>query len=62
MVATPDFGGATYDESEPLTGSDKALGLVDFSVFPHLDREDGTRLALRKRSKLGPPGSPCRPT
>jgi dipeptidase E len=40
MVATPDFGGATYDESEPLTASDKALGLVDFSVFPHLDRED----------------------
>ena len=41
MVATPDFGGATYDESEPLTASDKALGLVDFSVFPHLDRTDG---------------------
>jgi hypothetical protein len=32
--------GATYDESEPLTGSEKALGLVDFSVFPHLERED----------------------
>jgi hypothetical protein len=30
----------TYDDSEPLTGSDEALGLVDFSVFPHLDRED----------------------
>jgi dipeptidase E len=41
MVATPHFGGTTYDESEPLTGSDEALGLVDFSVFPHLDREDG---------------------
>ena len=41
MVATPDFGGATYDDSEPLTGSDKALGLVDFSVFPHLERDDG---------------------
>ena len=41
MVATPDFGGVTYDESEPLTGSDQALGLVEFSVFPHLDREDG---------------------
>jgi len=41
MVATPDFGGTTYDDSDPLTGSDKALGLVDFSVFPHLDREDG---------------------
>jgi dipeptidase E len=41
MVATPDFGGVTYDESEPLTASDEALGLVDFSVFPHLDRDDG---------------------
>src|SRR4051794_35039515 len=41
MVATPDFGGATYDDSNPLTGSDRALGLVDFSVFPHLDRKDG---------------------
>jgi dipeptidase E len=41
MVATPDFGGETYDDSAPLTGSDEALGLVDFSVFPHLDREDG---------------------
>jgi dipeptidase E len=42
MVATPDFGGETYDDSDPLTGSDRALGLVDFSVFPHLgDREDG---------------------
>ena len=40
MVATPDFGGETYDDSEPLTGSDRALALVDFSVFPHLERED----------------------
>jgi dipeptidase E len=39
MVATPDFGGATYDDSEPLTASDQALGLVDFSLFPHLERE-----------------------
>src|SRR5215212_5241220 len=38
MVATPDFGGATYDDSDPLTGSDRALGLVDYSVFPHLER------------------------
>jgi dipeptidase E len=41
MVATPDFGGTFYDESDPLTGSDKALGLVNFSLFPHLNREDG---------------------
>jgi dipeptidase E len=40
MVATPDFGGTTYDDSDPLTGSDRALGLVEFSVFPHLERED----------------------
>jgi dipeptidase E len=40
MVATPDFGGATYDDSEPLTGSDQGLGLVDFAVFPHLERAD----------------------
>src|SRR6476661_5525463 len=40
MVAAPDFGGTTYDDSEPLTGSDKALGLVDFSLYPHLERED----------------------
>jgi len=40
MVATPGFGGETYDDSEPLTGSDRARGLVDFSVFPHLERED----------------------
>jgi len=40
MVATPDFGGETYDDSDPLTSSDRALGLVDFSVYPHLERED----------------------
>jgi dipeptidase E len=39
MVATPDFGGENYDDSDPLTGSDRALGLVEFSVFPHLERE-----------------------
>ncbi len=41
MVATPDFGGATYDDSDLLAASDEALGLLDFAVFPHLDREDG---------------------
>jgi dipeptidase E len=39
MVATPDFGGEAHDDSEPLTGSDRALGLVEVSVFPHLERE-----------------------
>jgi dipeptidase E len=41
MVATPDWGGLSYDGFEPLTGSDEGLGLVDFAVYPHLDRKDG---------------------
>jgi dipeptidase E len=55
MVATPDFGGETYDDSEPLTGSDEALGLVDFSLFPHLEREDmpDTSLANIERWAAG---------
>ena len=55
MVATPDFGGASYDDSEPLTGSDQALGLVDFSLFPHLEREDmpDTTLANVERWAAG---------
>ena len=55
MVATPDFGGETYDDSEPLTGSDEALGLVDFSVFPHLNRED-MPATPSPPSRDGPPG------
>ena len=55
MVATPDFGGETYDDSDPLTRSDRALGLVDFSLFPHLEREDmpDTSLANIERWAAG---------
>lgn len=55
MVATPDFGGETYDDSALLTGSDQALGLVDFSVFPHLERADmpDTSLANIERWAAG---------
>jgi dipeptidase E len=38
MVVTPIFG-ETYDGRNPPTGSDRALGLVDFSLHPHLDDE-----------------------
>ena len=57
MVATPDFRGTTYDDSAPLTGSDRALGLVDFSLFPHLEREDmpDTSLANIERWAAGIP-------
>jgi dipeptidase E len=57
MVATPDFGGETYDTSDPLTGSDEALGLVDFSLYPHLEHEDlpNTSLANIERWAAGIP-------
>ena len=53
MVATPDFGGETYDDSDPLTSSDKALGLVDFSLFPHLEREDMPDTSLANIERMG---------
>jgi dipeptidase E len=61
MVATPDFGGGTYDDSEPLTGSDNALGLVDFSVFPHLERENMPDTSLANIEKWAA-GYRCRRT
>jgi dipeptidase E len=53
----PTFGGETYDDSDPLTGSDRALGLVNFSLFPHLEREDmpDTSLANIERWAAGIP-------
>lgn len=37
MVMTPKVGDAFIETKPPITGEDKALGLVDFSIFPHLD-------------------------
>jgi dipeptidase E len=39
MVMTPNIG-EDFTRWKPLTGGDEALGLVDFSIFPHLDHED----------------------
>ena len=39
MVVTPTFG-EQYDGIDPPTGSDKALGLVDFTLRAHLDYPD----------------------
>ncbi len=36
MVVTSTFG-RQYDGIDPPTGSDRALGLVNFSLYPHLD-------------------------
>jgi dipeptidase E len=39
MVMTPNIG-QDFVRWTPPTGGDEALGLVDFSIFPHLDHED----------------------
>ena len=39
MVVTPTFG-EQYDGIDPPTGSDRALGLVDFTLYAHLDHPD----------------------
>ncbi len=39
MVMTPSIGQA-FAGWTPPTGGDDTLGLVDFSIFPHLDHED----------------------
>lgn len=39
MVMTPRIG-EDFVGWKPPTGGDKALGMVDFSIFPHLDHED----------------------
>jgi dipeptidase E len=54
MVVTPDFG-ETYDGLHPPVGSAQALGLVDFTLHPHLDDEDmpGAALANLERWAAG---------
>jgi dipeptidase E len=39
MVMTPSIG-EDFVQWKPPAGGDRALGLVDFSIFPHLDNED----------------------
>src|SRR6266542_4068054 len=39
MVMAPNIG-EDFVRWKPPTGSDRALGLVDFSMFPHLDHEN----------------------
>ena len=39
MVMTPNIG-EDFVSWTPPAGGDEALGVVDFSIFPHLDHED----------------------
>ena len=43
MVMTPRVGDAFVETRPPITGDDRALGLVDFSIFPHLDHPGFTQ-------------------
>jgi dipeptidase E len=64
MVVTPNFGEA-YDDwfcreppaSHLPAGSDKALGLVDFSVFPHLDYPSFPENSMTNAEKWAAKGS-----
>ncbi|WP_129640859.1 Type 1 glutamine amidotransferase-like domain-containing protein [Peristeroidobacter agariperforans] len=40
MVMTPRVGAAFVESKPSITGDDRTLGLVDFSIFPHLDHPD----------------------
>jgi dipeptidase E len=40
MVMTPRVGDDFVETRPPITGNDLALGVVDFSIFPHVDHPD----------------------
>ena len=40
MVMTPRVGDDFIETRPPITGEDVALGVVDFSLFPHLEHPD----------------------
>ena len=56
MIMTPRIGEEFVDWKQP-NGTDKTLGLVDFSIFPHLDHpmltENTMAAALEWSKKLG---------
>jgi dipeptidase E len=57
MVMTPSIG-EDFVFWRPPTGGDEALGIVDFSIFPHVDHEDlpDNSMANAERWAAGIPG------
>lgn len=55
MVMTPRVGDAFVETRPPITGDDRALGVVDFSIFPHLDHPgfDENTMACAERWAAG---------
>ena len=50
MIMTPRIG-EDFVNWRPPTGGDETLGLVDFSIFPHLDHEDLPQNTLANAEK-----------
>jgi dipeptidase E len=57
MVMTPSIG-EDFVFWRPPTGGDRTLGIVDFSIFPHVDHEDlpDNSMANAERWAAGIPG------
>jgi len=59
MVMTPRVGDDFVEQKPPITGDDRALGIVGFSLFPHLDHpampENAMAFAERWAAALGNP-------
>ena len=59
MVMTPRVGDDFVETKPPITGNDHALGVVDFSIFPHLDHpafpENAMAFAEKWAATLGCP-------
>jgi dipeptidase E len=57
MVMTPRIG-ADFVEWKPPAGDDRTLGIVDFSIFPHVDHEllPENTMAAAERWAAGIPG------
>jgi dipeptidase E len=55
MVMTPRVGDAFVETRPPITGDDVALGVVGFSIFPHLDYPgfDANTMACAQRWAAG---------
>jgi dipeptidase E len=60
MVMTPSIG-EDFVRWKPPAGSDRTLGLVDFSIFPHLDNENLPTNCMATQ-KNGPPACRSRHT
>lgn len=60
MVMTPRVGDAFVETRPPITGDDRALGVVDFALFPHLDYpgwpDNSLAAAERWAASIGCPG------